>query len=94
MALDMDDDTRRRKYVLVAIRLLHDEQQQARVLETKETKGVVEFLNEMVSLGDKPEEIITDNGKEFCSEAVRKWCTDTVCDTGRWVWSPTEATDE
>ena len=40
----------------------------ARMLETKSVAGVVYFLKKLCQRGNKPEEIITDNRREFRSE--------------------------
>ena len=48
----------------------------ARILKNKETKTVMkEILNIFETMG-KPTQIITDNGKEFCSKDFEKYCSD------------------
>jgi hypothetical protein len=75
VALDMIDIRNEGRYVLVCIdyftRIV-----KAKVLENKKTDLVVETLKYWMSEGVIPEEIITDNGKEFASEMFRKMCSD------------------
>ena len=46
----------------------------AKVLESKHGCGIFEFIKEACKEGRKPEETITDNGREFCSRQVSELC--------------------
>lgn len=45
-----------------------------KVIKSKQGLEIVTFLKDLCTQGKKPEEIITDNGKEFCNEQMRKLC--------------------
>lgn len=70
VALDMIDMRSEGKYVLVAIDYF-TRSAVTKVLESKESKGVVEQVESWIDAGIKTEEIITDNGKEFVSAEFR-----------------------
>lgn len=46
----------------------------ARVLKSKQAMGIVNFIKDLCAQGKKTEEIITDNGREFCNEQMRELC--------------------
>ncbi|WUR02940.1 integrase catalytic domain-containing protein [Vairimorpha necatrix] len=43
-------------------------------MENKTGMNVTEFLSKLCEQGKKPEEIITDNGREFYNEGFRELC--------------------
>jgi hypothetical protein len=45
-----------------------------KVLKNKQAIGIVNFLKELCAKGKKSEEIITDNGKEFCNAEMKDLC--------------------
>lgn len=45
-----------------------------RVLEGKQASEIVKFLKELCLQGKKPEELVTDNGKEFCNNQMDELC--------------------
>nr|AHW68394.1 hypothetical protein NP_09H07 [Nosema pernyi] len=47
----------------------------AKVIRSKESFRIVEFVKSICSEGKVPEEIITDNGKEFCNSEFRQLCS-------------------
>ncbi|KAF9762654.1 putative integrase ORF3 [Nosema granulosis] len=47
-----------------------------KVIDSKETKGIKLALEKWIYKDGFLEEIITDNGKEFCNESFGKWCAD------------------
>lgn len=73
VALDMVDVRNEGKYVLVAIDYF-TRIAMAKVLESKETDLVVRTVEEWMAGGARPEELITDNGKEFTSVKFRVMC--------------------
>jgi len=75
VGLDMLEIREQGRYVLVAIDYF-TRMVWARVLRSKETMGVVETIRGWMVDGYKPEEIITDNAKEFCSSEFEKMCAD------------------
>lgn len=46
----------------------------ARPLTSKSASAVVEFIKDLCKQGKKPEEIVTDNGKEFQNDQFRSLC--------------------
>lgn len=73
VALDLIDVRSEGKYVLVAIDY-YSRAIRAKVMDNKKTETVVKTLNEWIKTWNKIEELITDNGKEFCSEMFRDFC--------------------
>jgi len=75
VAIDLIDVREECKYILVGIdyftRLVS-----ACVMPNKSSGSVIEVLKGWIKEGDSPEEIITDNGKEFVSDEFRKYCRD------------------
>jgi hypothetical protein len=47
----------------------------AEVIKSKESFRIVEFVKNICSEGKVPEEVITDNGKEFCNSEFRQLCS-------------------
>ena len=45
------------------------------ILEKKKASGIVDFLRELCKQAKKPEEIITNNGKEFCNLEMKELCS-------------------
>ncbi|KAF9747733.1 hypothetical protein NGRA_3512, partial [Nosema granulosis] len=45
-------------------------------LGSKSTEEVIRSLEEWIRNDGFPDELITDNAKEFCSEAFEKWCSE------------------
>lgn len=43
-------------------------------MTSKSASGVVEFLKDLCKQGKRPEEIVTDNGKEFQNDQFRSLC--------------------
>lgn len=60
-------------YVVVAVDYF-TRRMWARPLKTKSAAGVIEFLKDLCRQGKKPEEIVTDNGKEFQNDQLREIC--------------------
>ncbi|WUR04686.1 endonuclease [Vairimorpha necatrix] len=75
VAFDLIEYREEKKYIVVAIdyftRRVWD-----RVIDAKTGEKIVEWVKEMCVQGKKPEEIITDNGKEFVNEGFRQLCKD------------------
>jgi hypothetical protein len=44
-----------------------------KVIESKKASEIVEFLKD-ICVGEKPEEIVSDNGREFCNEEFKEVC--------------------
>jgi transposase InsO family protein len=75
VAVDMIDIRTEGKYVLVAIDYF-TRGIKAAVLESKATRGVVETIKAWIGEGFRMEELISDNGKEFCSREFGEMCVD------------------
>ena len=73
VAIDLIDVREECKYILVGIDYF-TRVVSACVMPNKSSGSVIEVLKEWIKEGDSPEEIITDNGKEFVSEEFRKFC--------------------
>ena len=64
------------KYALVAIDYF-TRAMWAKDLDSKRTRGILTEIERRVQeSGQKPEEMITDNGKEFWGEEFTRWCID------------------
>ena len=45
-----------------------------KVLDNKQAVGIAWILRELFTQGKKPEEVVTDNGREFCNVEMRELC--------------------
>lgn len=45
-----------------------------KVIKSKQASEIMTFLKDLCTKGKKPEEIVTDNGKEFCNEQMSELC--------------------
>ena len=73
IALDLIDIREEGKYIQVAIDYF-TRMVKAEVMPDKCSGSVIGVLREWLNAEECPEEIITDNGKEFVSEEFRKFC--------------------
>lgn len=75
VALDLIDLRNEGKYILVVIDYF-SRYMQAKVLDTKDAQSIEGTIRGWCIYGYIPEELITDNDKEFCNEKFRKVSTD------------------
>lgn len=74
VGLDLIEFREEKAFIVVAIDYF-TRRAWARVVESKHATAIVSLIKELCSQGKKPEEIITDNGKEFCNEQLRELCS-------------------
>ncbi len=75
VALDIMDIGEFKRYVLLGIDYF-TRRVWGIVLRSKETSEVIRAVQEWIKEDGFPEELITDNGKEFCSSIFEKWCSE------------------
>ncbi|MGL4850595.1 MAG: reverse transcriptase domain-containing protein, partial [Clostridium sp.] len=75
VAIDIMDIGESSRYVLVGIDY-YTRKLWGAVIKTKSTKEVLDTLKKWITEDGFPDELITDNGKEFCSEEFEKWCSE------------------
>lgn len=75
VALDLIEFREVGQYVIVAIDY-YSRRVWGRVIGEKSGNEIYYFIKELCSKGKKPEEIITDNGKEFVNVKIRDLCSE------------------
>lgn len=75
VVLDLMEFREHGVYVIVAIDYF-TRRLWGRVIERKSRQEIVQFIKDLCQQGKKPEELITDNGREFINEEFTSLCRD------------------